>query len=286
MNIEHFTISITEEQTGCPLSHGPAQVTAYLLDPIPHTGSGLRPCIVICPGGGYEHLSVREDQPPAMEYLSAGIQTFVLHYSVSPDLFPRALMELAETVRLIRRRSAEWQIDPQRIVVSGFSAGGHLAASLGVFWDKPWLSQPLGADPAELRPNGMLLCYPVITSGEYCHPGSFLRLIGSRPQQEDQLRALLSLEKQVGPHTPPAFLWHTWTDQTVPVENSLLLLSALRRHGISAEAHLYPAGCHGLSLASHETEGEEGRFYEPSCQGWIELAKRWIKELPAAADAT
>ena len=100
-----------------------ADLTAYLLDPMAETASRLRPAVVICPGGGYTRLSEREDQPVAMEYLAAGFQVFSLHYSVAPDVFPRALMELALAVRLIRIHSAEWHVDPEKIVVSGFSAG-------------------------------------------------------------------------------------------------------------------------------------------------------------------
>ena len=208
-----------------------------------------------------------------------GCQVFVLHYSVAPDRFPRALMELALAVDLIRSRSEDWHVDPKRILVSGFSAGGHLACSLGVFWNRGFLYGPLGKGPEEIRPDGLILCYPVITSGKYAHRGSVETLLGPEQLAAPEMVELFSLEKQVGPHVPPVFLWHTWTDQSVPVENSLLLAGALREHGVSLEMHLYPRGIHGLSLATHEVEGQDGRYYEPSCQGWIRLAKAWIDAL-------
>ena len=110
--------------------------------------------MIICSGGGYSHLSDREDQPVAMEYLAAGFQVFCLHYSVAPDVFPRSLMELAMTVHLIRAHSEEWKVDPKRVVASGFSAGGHLACSLGAFYNQEFLYGPLGLTPDEIRPDG------------------------------------------------------------------------------------------------------------------------------------
>lgn len=278
MKVEHFTIHITQQQCGQPCTGPGAELTAYLLDPMERTAKEKRPCVIICPGGGYEHLSSREDQPPAMEFLAMGCQVFVLHYSLAPNVFPRALLELASAVRLIRSQAQEWQIDPNRIAVCGFSAGGHLACSLGAFWNSPLVWDGLGCSKEEVRPNAMILCYPVITSGEFCHPGSFIRLLGDR-FMDPQARALVSLENQVGPHTPKTFLWHTCEDQSVPLENSLLLASALRRCHVPLEMHIYPQGRHGLSLATHEVEGDQGQYYVPACQSWISLLKTWIQQI-------
>ena len=237
-----------------------------------------RPAILLCPGGGYYKLSGREDQPVAMKYLAAGFHVFVLHYSLAPNVFPRALMELALSMKMIREHGDEWNVDVERIAVSGFSAGGHLACCLGMFWDKEWLYQALGVKPEEIRPDGLLLCYPVITSGEFCHKGSFECLMGDVAAKEDvELRQLLSLEYQVGPQVPKTFLWHTWTDQSVPVENSLVLLQALRKAGVNVEAHLYPVGPHGIGLGTEETQGVNGKYLEPYCESWIGVAFRWIK---------
>ena len=213
----------------------------------------------------------------AMEFLAAGCQVFSLHYSVAPETFPVALMELAKAVALVKKHACEWNIDTERIMVCGFSAGGHLAACLGVMWNREFLYGPLNAAPEDIQPKGMILCYPVITSGTFGHQRSFEQLLGDR-DSDPLLRELVSLELQAGPHTPRTFLWHTWTDQSVPAENSLLLAQALKKAGVSLEMHIYPSGRHGLSLATEEVSDSTGDCLVPHCQGWMELVKEWIKE--------
>ena len=129
-----------------------------------------------------------------------------------------------------------------------------------------------------LRPGGLLLCYPVITSGEFAHRGSFENLIGDLPDREELLERL-SLERQVCDDMPPTFVWHTYQDQAVPVENSLLLMEALRRAGIPGEFHMYPRGCHGLALATALTQTSDGRCVQPECAGWVGLAQTWLQNL-------
>ena len=276
MMVKHISIEVTSKQTKKPVFGGPADLTAYILEPVDGILDKKRPAVLLCPGGGYRTLSTREDQPIAMKYLAAGFHVFVLHYSLAPDVFPRALMELALAMKVIREHGDEWNVDVDRIAVSGFSAGGHLACCLGVFWDREWLYGALGE---MIRPDGMILCYPVITAGEYCHKGSFECLMGAEASKKDEkLRRLLSLEYQVGPQVPKTFLWHTWTDQSVPVENSLLLLQALRKAGVNVEAHLYPVGPHGIALGTEETQGIDQKYLEPYCESWMGLAVRWISE--------
>ena len=239
-----------------------------------------RPLILLCPGGGYTRTSDREAEPMALKFLAMGYHAAVLRYSCAPAEYPTSLKELAYSIKFLREHAKEWHIDPHKIVVEGCYAGGHLAASLGVFWDEDFLAESQGLSASEhelLRPDGLLLCYPVITSGEYAHRGSVETLLGPQQLDNEEMVRLFSLENQVGPQVPPVFLWHTWTDQTVPVENSLLLASALRKHGISLEMHIYPRGIHGLSTASHEVEGRDGRYYEPSCQSWLPLVKTWLE---------
>ncbi len=255
-----------------------AWFTAYLLDAPVEERLKARPGIIICPGGGYEHLSVREGEPVAGKYLEMGYHAFVLHYSLAPDRFPTALLELAMLMGRIREHADEWGVDPDKLILSGFSAGGHLAASLGVFWNRDFVYGPLGLQAEDIRPAGLILSYPVITAGPYCHPGSFDNLLGERAKDES-LRRLVSLEHQAGSHTPRTFLWHTVTDQSVPVQNSILFAEALLEHQVSAELHLFPVGCHGLSLATEETAQGEPRYIEPQCQSWIRLAKTWLAYL-------
>ena len=278
MNIKHFDIIVTEQECGHErASHEPADLTAYLLDSLPHKPGLLRPAVILCAGGGYGFVSPREDQPIAMEFLAAGCQVFSLHYSVAPDTFPVALMELAKSVAFVKSHAGEWNIDTEQVMVCGFSAGGHLAGCLGMMWNRELLCRPLNIAPEDIQPKGMILCYPVVTSGEFGHQRSFEQLLGGKAG-DPRLRELVSLELQAGPHTPRTFLWHTWTDQSVPVENSLLLARALRKAGVSLEMHLYPHGRHGLSLATDEVSDSTGDCLVPHCQGWMELVKEWIKE--------
>ena len=238
-----------------------------------------RPLVLLCPGGGYGRTSDREAESMALQFLAMGYHAAVLRYSCAPAQYPTALMELASSIVLIRRHAEEWHIDADKIVVQGCSAGGHLAASLGMFWDEDFLAEGIGLSASEhelLRPNGMILCYPVITSGEFAHRGSFENLLGER---EAELGEKMSLEKQVSEKTPKAFIWHTFADQSVPVENSLLLVSAMRKAGIPTEFHMYPKGQHGLALANHLTETADGRALQEECTSWVGLAHTWMEHL-------
>ena len=248
---------------------------AYMLDD-PCTPR-LRPAVIICPGGGYEFTSEREGEPVAMQLLAKGIQSFILWYSVRPAVFPMALLELAVAVETVRKHAKEWNIDPDKIFVMGFSAGGHLAGSLSTMWNKGFLADTLNTSEEMIRPNGSILCYPVITSGEYAHRGSFDALL--RGMTDDYLE-VTSLEKQVDKETPPTFIWHTWTDGLVPVENTLLYVDALRKHGVNAEVHIFSEGHHGLSLATRETGDEPLReSVLPAIQAWMPLCITWIENL-------
>ena len=235
-----------------------------------------RPAVIICPGGGYEFTSFREGEHIALRMNALGFNAFILSYSCKPAIFPAALLELATAVSLIRNNAAAWHIDPKRIIVAGFSAGGHLAASLGVFWNDKTIFESLGVKPARIRPNGLLLSYPVISSGEYAHASSFKSLLG---ENHDALLSKVSLENQVTADTPPTFLWHTYEDALVPVENSLLFATALRKNGIPFELHIYKPGGHGLSAATAETANTLGWGIQVECQNWIEMAGTWIKNL-------
>ena len=198
-----------------------------------------RPLILLCPGGGYTRTSDREAEPMALKFLAMGYHAAVLRYSCAPAEYPTSLKELAYSIKFLREHAKEWHIDPHKIVVEGCSAGGHLAASLGVFWDEDFLAESQGLSSSEhelLRPDGLLLCYPVITSGEFAHRGSFENLLGSR---QEELGEKLSLEKQVTSKVPKTFIWHTFADQSVSVEKSLLFVSALRRAGVPTEFHMY-----------------------------------------------
>ena len=237
-----------------------------------------RPLVLICPGGGYSMTSDREAEPIAMQYLAKGYQAAVLRYSVAPARYPTALLQLAEAVAYIRIHAAEYHIASDKIAVQGFSAGGHLAASLGVFWNKAFISDTLKVMPEMVKPNGLILSYPVITSGEYAHQDSFKCLLGEE-FLNDVKREEQSLEKQVSENTPKTFLWHTDKDELVPVENSILFYQRLHKYGVPVEMHIYPEGEHGLALANEETSHEDGSGVQNECQSWIDLACRWMQTL-------
>ena len=273
-----YEITLKDSQPG-------AKLTTYIQDHSEEIAIADRPLVLVCPGGGYEWTSDREGEPLAMQFLAMGYHAAVLRYSCAPAVFPTALTELAYSVRLIRQNAAAWHVNPKQIIVLGCSAGGHLAASLGVFWEKDFLAEALeyeDADRTIYRPDGMILCYPVITSGEYAHRGSFDNLLGGQEKALSEKLGMpaldfVSLEKQVGAGTPPAFLWHTFTDNAVPVENSLLFVGAMRQAGVPAEFHMYPFGGHGLSLANRLTLDRGGCSLQEECTSWISMAHTWIE---------
>jgi len=253
-----------------------AKLITYFIDHSEEIGIKKRPAVIVCPGGGYEFLSDREAEMIALNLNSFGYHAAVLKYSVFPDaVYPTALTELANAVALLRKNAEEWHIDSDKILVQGFSAGGHLAASYGMFWNEKFLSEETGVSTQMLKPNGMILCYPVITSGEYAHRSSFEKLLGDK---YDELVEQMSLEMRVNENTPQTFLWHTYTDDCVPVQNSLLLIEAMLKKKIPVEFHMYPSGGHGLGLANKNTANPGGYGIQKNCESWMSLLKIWLED--------
>lgn len=254
-----------------------ASITTYVIDNSPEMDEHRqRPAILICPGGGYGFKSSREREPIALAMNSFGFQAFTLDYSVAPSKFPTALMEVATAVASIRKNAKKWHVHPDQIVVCGFSAGGHLAASLGVYWQQKWLHERCGLQGAEIQPNGLLLSYPVIVANEFTHEGSMTNLFGPKNEVSWEPGAL---EKQVSHLVPPVFLWHTYEDGAVPVENALQFVDALRKHQVSSEVHIFKSGGHGLALANEETRWMTNGEIQKECQIWIQLFAAWLKSL-------
>ena len=266
----HETIKIHQEG-----SLEGAGFTTYIQNYTQDIYTKVRPCVVILPGGGYHDLSTyREGEAMALRFYAMGFHAAVLEYSVAPAVYPTQILEIAETISVLRSHAAEWNIDPDKIIICGSSAGGHAAASYGCFWHEDFVAAGIGVSDKEmLRPYGMILCYPVITSGEFAHRGSFVNLCGDR---YEELVEKMSLEHQVNEYTPKTFIWHTFADNAVPVENSLLFAGALRKQGIPFELHIYPEGAHGLAMADWTTACGNGWGSE-QCQSWIDLAKSWLK---------
>ncbi|MDE6589702.1 MAG: alpha/beta hydrolase, partial [Oscillospiraceae bacterium] len=209
-----------------------APVTGYLWDDYDTlVAHKVRPALIICPGGAYRWRSPREKDAPVLEFLSMGFQVFVLEYSCGEQAGGyRPLRELARAVCVLRERHGEWHIDPDKIAVLGFSAGGHLAASLGALWNDKEL-----ALPPEARPDALVLCYPVVSTREFAHEESAQWVSGG----DGAVREKLHLWEWVTEDFPPAFLWHGGGDDSVPPENSLLLAVELRRHKVPFEYHLF-----------------------------------------------
>lgn len=225
-----------------------------------HEDGGPRPCVLVIPGGGYRIVSPTEGEIVAKRFYEMGYQAFVGTYTTNQmglaPLKKQPLRDIARMLRLIRARAGEFRVIPDRIVVCGFSAGAHLCGSLCVHWQEAGDSLYADVSP---RPDGAILSYPVITSGEFAHRDSFTALLGPSPSEEEL--AWASLEKQVTPETPPAFLWQTADDATVPVENSYFMAMALKTAGVPFEHHVFPKGMHGLSLANEDWAS--GRFGDP-----------------------
>lgn len=205
------------------------------------------PAVLVLPGGGYAATSTREAEPIAMEFYARGYSAFVLDYSCAPAKFPQALREAVLAMDYIRKHADEWDIDAQKVAAIGFSAGGHLCGTLGTLYDCPEVSDLVTGDQA--RPDAIAMCYPVAVSWGNTHDGSFVNLLGD----DQALRDRLSIDRLVRKDMPPVFLWHTRTDATVPVRNSLVLAVALDEAEIPFAMHVYGKGRHGLSLPDART---------------------------------
>ncbi len=219
-------------------------LTPYLPDPTNATGAAM----VICPGGSYGYLAPHEGNDYALWLNQHGVTGFVLKYRLGSQGYqhPAMLEDAARAVRLVRAKAADWKIDPKRVGIMGSSAGGHLASTLMTHFDS---GNPNAADPVERqssRPDLGILCYPVITMGKYAHSVSKRNLLGIDPPS--RLVKLLSNELQVTAQTPPCFIWATYEDKTVPLENSLLFVEALRKYQVPFDFHVYQQGDHGMGL--------------------------------------
>lgn len=244
-------------------------VTAWL-----HTETSLpRPSIIICPGGAYEYISPREADPVAEKYFSAGYNTFILNYSVKEDAKNfKPLKQLAATIVHLRKNSKQFFVDEEKIAVCGFSAGGHLAGSLGTIANTKSFKK-LFKFGGDTNPSAMILCYPVISTEKYiAHVKSIKNVSGNEDGTKEY--KFFSLDRHVTKKTPPTFLWHTSQDEGVPCQNSLKLANAFAKKGIPFELHIFPHGPHGMSVCTKEVGTEDeynGR--------WLEWSVLWLNKL-------
>lgn len=280
-----------------PSSHG-AQIRVDCY--VPHVSKEInpqikRPAIVICPGGAYRFCSETEAEPVALRFLTEGFNVFVVWYRVhrseTPDrthdaanwystseeyVFPMMQHDAAAAIAYVRQHADELHTDPNKIAILGFSAGGHLAASVSALWNHADLWAEIGLTPEDVRPNAAVLCYPVIAADRDAHRGSFANLSGSKDVADHQQYSILNW---VSADFPPTFLWHTFSDSCVPVRNSLRLALALSEVGTKTEMHIFPEGAHGLSLANEVVAppNDPGSIV-PACQIWPQLAATFLKD--------
>ncbi|MBQ8408125.1 MAG: alpha/beta hydrolase [Clostridia bacterium] len=253
-----------------------AVLEAYIHEPYAELQIKKRKAIIICPGGGYTNLSEREGEPIALQYFAAGLNAFVLRYSVKKKAENHTpLIESCLAIKYLREHTDELYVDPDNVFIIGFSAGGHLAAWAGTMWHCPQVAAHLkGADPALCKPTATLPCYPVISSD--FNSRSIAILSGDQAEAAQDF----SLERLVDEQTSPAFIWHTAEDAMVPVMHSVLYASALVRHSIPFELHIFPKGPHGLALCNKETWIGNPAYDAPYVEPWMSMSIRWITDQP------
>lgn len=266
--------SLTKMQIhpGLPAGSTDISLTVYAR---PHTGEmladhGERWGVLILPGGGYSLTANGEAEPVALSFLSAGVQAFVLHYSVEPDRWPQAFLEASAAVAWIRAHAEQFGMSPSRIAVCGFSAGGHLAGCLANLWQLPVVQDVLGLPPEQVRPDRAILCYPVISQKLDPESGSLERLCGG-PVLE-----MLNLDQSVTSANPPAFLWSTWGDASVPVSNTLAYAGALLDAGVPCELHIYGWGPHAMGVGTPESVWDETHV-DPHAASWLGMCLEWLR---------
>ena len=236
-------------------------------------GDRKRPCMIVCPGGGYSMCSQREAEPIALQFLPDGFNVFVIRYSVAPHRFPTQLREVAALMELIYRNADEWNCDTSKIAIIGFSAGGHLAAHYSTMYDCKEVREVF---PESKPVNASVLCYAVITADPAGgHMGSFDNLLGKTERTKDEIE-YFSCDRNVKQTTPPAFLWHTAEDNCVPVINSILYAKALSEKKVPFELHIYPYGCHGAATCDkHTLDNVDDKMLHNTA--WIPAARKWLE---------
>jgi acetyl esterase/lipase len=235
---------------------------------MPPNTTGPMTAVIIAPGGSYRSLSMNlEGRMPASYLNSLGLAAFVLKYRLGPKYHhPIELGDAQRAIRTVRARAAEWHLDPARVGIMGFSAGGHLAATASTHFDAGNAAAADSIERASSRPDFAVLAYPVISLTEpWTHQGSKTMLLGENA--DSALARGLSNETQVTPATPPTFLFHTNADTTVPAENSVAYFLALRKAGVPAEMHVFKDGAHGAGLGMQDPELSE----------WPRVLANWLR---------
>ncbi|BDR56635.1 alpha/beta hydrolase [Xylocopilactobacillus apis] len=300
MKIEKFNLS-SENQN--------VTLTTYLLDDSPETINGKpRPGIIICPGGGYFSCSDREAEPVAIKFASLGYHAFVLRYSTYSDgslelpdlskplpvkkdrIFPRQVIELGKAMVLVKKHASEWNLDPEKVAVCGFSAGGHNAALYSTSWNQTWVKDQFGNDASLLKPALSILGYAltdyVMLSSQIDELpagmdksfmiASFVAYLGmEKPDQE--LLEQVSPARHVDSNTPPSFIWANFEDPLVSIQHSIKLAEAMKSENIPFELHIFEKGTHGLSLADQTSAAAKSQIIRHTAN-WFDLCAEWLED--------
>lgn len=254
-----------------------AYLETYVSDTTPFT----RKALLVIPGGGYENVCAdREGEPIALAFIPYGFNTFVLHYTVGQKKkFPTQLIEASAAMKHIKDNAKEYHIDPDQVFATGFSAGGHLCASLGVLWKNPEVLSVLNMPYGYNKPRGIMPIYPVISADPaIAHKGSFCNLLCSDTPSQEELD-MCSIEKHVDADSSPAFIVHTVTDQIVDARNSLVLANAYTEKRVPYELHVLPDAPHGMALGNAITAGACEKFNNPALSDWVRMAAYWADEV-------
>ncbi len=227
------------------------------------------PAMIVCPGGGYGFTSRREADPIAVEFYNRKYAAFVLNYDVAPYRYPVALTELAAAVDYVRKNAEKFRVNPDRIFVVGFSAGGHLVGNLANFWNNLPVPEANGKK-LDAKPNAVVLSYPVIMP--YTHAGSFANLVGTEDMSDPRIEAL-SLDKTVTDLNPPCFIWTTAEDQCVNPDATIQYTIALKKAGVRYETHIFADGWHGLATADDRTNADGTNM---PARVWFDLADTFL----------
>lgn len=270
-----FAINLKEKYSFLGEEGRNPTLTCYLPQNIDEMGRAdeMRPTILICPGGGYAHCSEREAEPIALKFLNWGFNAVVLRYSCAPHRYPTQLREVAAAFEEIYKNANQWHCDTKKVGIIGFSAGGHLTAHYSNAYNSDAVREVF---PDSKKPNFAILSYPVISADEtFAHKGSFINLLGAYPTGDDIDK--YSCEKLVTPDTPPTFIWHTTTDQAVPVKNSLVYATALADNKVPFSMHVYPYGVHGLSTCDQLTNDDDRLDSKTVlAANWLDEFKKWM----------
>ena len=247
--------------------------------PVKNAVAAQTDAILVIPGGGYANVSEREGVYTALAFLGKGYSIFVLKYSTGEKaIYPRQLLDACRALKYIKENAEKYNINPDRIFALGYSAGGHLLGTLATLHGVG--EKILGLPDDYLKIKGAIFCYPVVTAYGPTHVGSFNNLL-KKPLDEytEDEKNLLSIEKNVTPDTPPAFIWHTSEDRGVPINGSLKLCQAYYNVGIPVELHVFPHGPHGIALANEISSGGNAAFVQPRAEIWVDEACKWMENL-------